>query len=230
MAARWSNNSFLPCTPFFWASETFQVGKANVGDVAVCGFGNGGEQVDFFLVVGAHLDHHKFGLRRGAQQRQWHANVVVEVAQGGVNLHALASTSRMSSFVVVLPLLPVMASTGQSSACGKPVPRLQGVQHVFHHRDVGSAFPLPFRAVADDMGRPLVQGVFHKVVAVEVVSFQGQNIIPLSSARVSVDTPWACISGRKAINCGVAVQKGDHGVTSGKENPTAKLGVRCSSC
>ena len=95
-----------------WATEPFEVGKADVGDVAVRGFGNACEEVNLLLVVGAHLDHHKFGLRRGVEQRQWHANVVVQVAQGGGTLCRMASTSRMSSLVVVLPLLPVMASTG----------------------------------------------------------------------------------------------------------------------
>ena len=77
---------FFATVDAFLSSKPLQVGKANVGDVAVGGFCNVGQQGDFFLVIGAHFHHHKPWSLRSVQQRQRHAYVVVEVARRGVNI------------------------------------------------------------------------------------------------------------------------------------------------
>ena len=52
-----------------------------------------------------------------AQQGQRHANLIIEIALGGQGLARLDSTACTIFFTVVLPLLPVMATSGPLYNC-----------------------------------------------------------------------------------------------------------------
>ena len=208
----------------FWAAESFEVGKADVGDVAVCGFGNAGEEVDLFLVVGAHLDHHKFGLRRGVEQRQWHANVVVQVAQGGVHMVPCGQHVTDEFFRGGFAVASCHGEHWTRPAPAiSPGQGLQGAKGILHDRDVGSAFPLPIRG--DGVGRPLIQGVLHKGVPVEVGAFQGHKHHSLELSPGVGGHTVGSISGRKQSQQG-RVSEVDHGVLRQRKTPQPSCGVR----
>ena len=72
-----------------FTAETFEVCTADVGDDAIVGFGNRCEQRNLATGACAHLDNAKFGLVVHRKQSQRNADMVVEVASGGVNLETL---------------------------------------------------------------------------------------------------------------------------------------------
>ena len=113
----------------------------------------------------------------------------------------------------------------KSSCCG-----LQRVQHVLHDRD--PRVIVPVSAVAHDMGGPLLQGSFHKVIAVEPRSCQG----PKHQASKGVTRVGGHAIGlldlvQKAFNCGGGgAERGGHGFTSGQRKPpSGMLGGWCVS-
>ena len=56
-----------------------------LSEQAVVGFGDGGQSCDFAAGAGAHLDDAELNLGSHRQQSERHADVVVEVAAGGVD-------------------------------------------------------------------------------------------------------------------------------------------------
>ena len=73
-------------------------------DLAVAG--------DLARQVGARLDDQRLGVGRRLQDRERHADQVVEVGPGGVGAYRVRSTAASISFVLVFPLVPVTAMTG----------------------------------------------------------------------------------------------------------------------
>ena len=101
---------------------------------------------------------------------------------------------------------------------------LQGAKGILHDRDVGSAFPLPIRG--DGVGRPLVQGMLHKSVPVEVGAFQGHKHHSFELSPGVGGHAVRSISGCKQSQQG-RVREVDHGVLRQRKTPQPSCGVRC---
>ena len=67
----------------FLVAESLQVGAPDVGDDAVVRLGDVAQCLDFSRVVGAHFYDSELRFGGHAQQGQWHADMIVEIAFGG---------------------------------------------------------------------------------------------------------------------------------------------------
>ena len=70
----------------FHAAKPLEVGESDVGDHAVGGVCDAGQEGNFPLVVGAHLDQCELYIDRHGEQGQGHPDVVVQVARCGVDV------------------------------------------------------------------------------------------------------------------------------------------------
>ena len=154
-------------------AEAVEVGPADVGDEAVVGLGNRGQQGDFAAGARPHLHHAE--LRRGIhrQQRQRHADVVVQVALRGAEHEALGEHAADE---LLGRRLAVAARDGQNRDAQRASvfagQRLERRQHV-----VDEDAPLAGRRRVVDYGPhgPFAQGFGGKAVAVERGAPKGEE-------------------------------------------------------
>ena len=154
-------------------AEAVEVGPADVGDEPVVGLGNRGQQGDFAAGARPHLHHAE--LRRGIhrQQRQRHADVVVQIALRGAEHEALGEHAGDE---LLGRRLAVAACDGQdwNGQCAAVFAgqRLERREHV-----VDEDAPLAGcrRVVDNGPHGPLFEGLGGKAVAVERSALQGEE-------------------------------------------------------
>ena len=113
------------------APEPFEVGEAHVGDHAVRGVCDAGEQGNLTLMVGAHLNEGELHVGRHRQQSQRDADVVVEVAFGRVHGVALREDGAQEFLGGRLAVAPGEAKHGATEALPVMVGEvLKGGQHI----------------------------------------------------------------------------------------------------
>ena len=161
----------FPAPDTLRAAETFQVGSSDVGDDAVVGFRDRAEQGDLPARARTHLHDAELHVAGHRQQGQRYADVVVQVAPGGIDFvllgqHAADQLLR-GGFAVAArdgedrqPQLPAVF----------PGEGLQGLQCVVHDDQTVCLVGAGVRErgiVHDGVCRPLFEGVGCEAVAVE---------------------------------------------------------------
>ena len=152
------------------AAESFEVRAADVGQDAVVGFGDRRQQGDFAAGAGAHFDHAEFGVAGHGEQRQRHADVVVEIAVRGIDFEAFG---QHAAHQLLGRGLAVAARNGQNRnrqfAAVFARQLLKGFERIADE----------YRAVAAD-GRRIVHddvcGAFGECVGGEAVAVEGRPV------------------------------------------------------
>ena len=170
------------------ASEPFEVGASHVGQQAVVGFGDGGQQGDFAAGARAHL--HDAELRAGIhrQQRQRDADVVVEVAAGGIDLET-AREDAAHEFLGGGFSVAARYGEDRDTQCAAVFAResLEGLQRVGYETYAGIAAGRR-GIVRHGEGRSAGEGFGDEAVAVERGAAQGEEDRPRHDpARVGRD-------------------------------------------
>ena len=148
------------------AAEAFEVGTPDVGQQPVVGLGDRGQQGD--LAAGARPHLHDAELRVGIhrQQRQRHADVIVQVALRGMDREALG---QHAAYELLGRRLAVAARDGEDrdAQCAAVFARqlLQGAQRVGH--EVHARVRGGRGVVHDGVCCPLVERLGGEAVAVE---------------------------------------------------------------
>ena len=179
----------------FARAEAFEVSVASLGDDAERRFGEPGQQRDLASRAGTHLDHRRAVLAAQFQQRQRHADVVVEVALGRQHRSARGHHRGEQLLRRGLAVAAGHANDGQveiRAPAGSEL--LQADQRVGHHdlrdRRVDAA-----RHQRTD--RALAGGLGDEVVRVEALAPQGrEEITGLHRARIADDP---CVDGIAAL-------------------------------
>ena len=172
----------------FRAAEALEMGASDVGQDAVVGFGDRGQTGDLAAGAGSHLDDPEFGVGSHGEQRERHADVVVEVAPGGVEGEAAAENAARE---LLGRGLAVAACDGedrdaQRAAVGAGQ-LLQGAERIIddEHPCIRARCR---RVVGDGPCGPLGKGLVHEAVAVERGAAQREEDRPgLDAARVGRD-------------------------------------------
>ena len=173
------------------SAETFEVRQADVGQDAVVRLGDRCQQSQFAAGARAHLHHAELRVAGHGEQRQRHADVVVEVAAGGVDLEPLGQHAADKLF---RGGFAVAARDGEDRDSERPAVAagkvLQGFQRVVDEHD---ALPLvgsgDLRSVGDGVGRAFFERFGDETVAVEGIAPQGEEDgVRLDPARVGRDT------------------------------------------
>ena len=156
------------------AAEAFEVRTADVGQDAVVGLGDRGQQGDFAASAGSHLDHAEPCVAGHGEQRERHADVVVEVTARGVDLEAFG---QHAAHQLLGRGLAVAARYGEyrdrQPAAVFACQLLQCPERVAdqHHTVVGDGC----RVVHDGIGRAFFQRLRREAVAVERRAAQGEE-------------------------------------------------------
>ena len=156
------------------AAEAFEVCTADVGQDAVVGLGDRGQQGDLAAGAGSHFDHAELRVAGHGEQRERHADVVVEVAARGVDLEAFG---QHAAHQFLGRGLAVAARYGEyrdrQPAAVFACQLLQRPERVAdqHHTLVGDGC----RVVHDGIGRAFVQRLRREAVAVERRAAQGEK-------------------------------------------------------
>ena len=173
------------------SAEAFEVRQADVGQDAVVRLGDRCQQSQFAAGARAHLHHAELRVAGHGEQRQRHADVVVEVAAGGVDLEPLGQHAADKLF---RGGFAVAARDGEDRDSERPAVAagkvLQGFQRVVDEHD---ALPLvgsgDLRIVGDGVGRAFFERFGDETVAVEGIAPQGEEDgVRLDPARVGRDT------------------------------------------
>lgn len=172
----------------FRAAEALEMGASDVGQDAVVGFGDRGQTGDLAAGAGPHLDDPEFGVGSHGEQRERHADVVVEVAPGGVEGEAAAEHTARK---LLGRGLAVAACDGedrdaQRAAVGAGQ-LLQGAERVIddEHPCIRARCR---RVVGDGPCGPLGKASFTKRLPSNVAPRSAKKIDPGSMRRVSVET------------------------------------------
>ena len=204
------------------ASEPFEVGASHVGQQAVVGFGDGGQQGDFAAGARAHL--HDAELRAGIhrQQRQRDADVVVEVAAGGIDLET-AREDAAHEFLGGGFSVAARYGEDRDTQCAAVFAResLEGLQRVGYETYAGIAAGRR-GIVRHGEGRSAGEGFGDEAVAVERGAAQAKKTESGTIRRVSVETTGC--SREKFVEFG-------HGVLEWRavRRRTARRGQMCLS-
>ena len=97
-------------------AEQLEVDRADVGDHADVGLGDRRQLGDLAGAAHRHLEHEHLGAGGRREDRQRQADLGVEVLRVGDDADVRASIAARMSFVDVLPVEPVIATTARSSA------------------------------------------------------------------------------------------------------------------
>ena len=168
----------------FEAPEALEVLGAGIGDEANRGTRDVDQGRDLARVIGAHLHHRKAVRGLEAQQRQRHADVVVEIAARGETAARL-SEDRGGHFLrgglaVAAGDPDQRPAEGRAPAASRALERRLGVGH----DDLRQRHRLP--GVDQRAGGPLAVRGGDELVAVEARSLEGDEQLPaLERARVA---------------------------------------------
>ena len=118
----------------FEAAKTFEVGAAHVGDKAEVGVGDAAEVGNLAGMACPHLDDGNLCVDGDGEEGKRHAEVVVEVAGGGVGLVAFGQdgVDKLLGGGFAVGAGNAEEGDGELAAmvCGQ---LLQGVEYVWHH-------------------------------------------------------------------------------------------------
>ncbi len=168
--------AFLLCNGLAGAKE-FNVGCTHVSDDSNLGLCHGCQWRDFARVVHAHLPDGGLQSLLRTQDAQWHPDVVVEVAQGGLALHALAQDGRqhvLGAGFAAGACEPHDGDIAQLPAppCGE---FLQGGKGIFHQNDAAILVHSRGLFGEHECGCSLLSGLHGKAVAVEAFPHKGEE-------------------------------------------------------
>lgn len=147
------------------------MGQSNIGDHAVCRLGNLAQLGDFSLVVGPHFHKGEFSVHRHGEQREGHANVVVQVAMGSMHIEFPAQYRLDELFGGGFAI----AACESKYRCFKTPPvglcqALKGLESIVHRHNARSLYG---RVVHHSSDAAFGDGLMGKGVAVETLAFQG---------------------------------------------------------
>ena len=161
----------------------------DVGDDRCVGLGDFGEQGNFFLRIGPHFNDGDVGFCARSEQGQRHADVVVEVANGSVNVGV---SGLQHAFHQFLGRGFAIASCQANYRTG-PLPSvptsqgLQGCQRIGYQNETRITRRGVLAFIYDSSDASGLDGPLSVSIAVEILPFQGEKQLA-SSCR-------ACIRG-----------------------------------
>ena len=162
----------------FGTSESLEVGAADVGQQPVVGFGDRAEPRQLAAGAGSHLHDAEGRFPRHGEQRQRHADVVVEVPVRGVDGVALRQHAAHELLGRGLAAAP---RDGEDRNPQHPAVRarqlLKGLEGVADkpHAAVAGRRAERFGMVGHGRRGPLVEGLRHEAVPVEVGPVEGKK-------------------------------------------------------
>ena len=157
------------------AAESFEVGASDVGEDAVVGLGDRGQQRNLAAGAGAHLHDAELGLASHGQQGQRHADVVVEVAPGRIDPEA---AGEHAADELLGRGLAVAARDGENRNAQRPAvgagQLLERMERVADQQDaaVGSG---GCRVVRHGGRGPLFEGFGGEAIAIEGGTPEGEK-------------------------------------------------------
>ncbi len=158
----------------FEAAKAFEVGAAHVGDKAEVGVGDAAEVGNLSRVAGPHLYDGNLCIGGDGEEGEWHAEVVVEVAGGGVGAVAFGqdSVDKLLGGGLAVGAGDAYERDGELAAVVSGQ-LLKGSENVWHHDAAVVDFVL---RVADDAQRgTLFQCLGCEGVAVKSLPLEGEE-------------------------------------------------------
>ena len=173
------------------AGKKFDVRGPDAADDANLGRGHPGQGCDFARVIHAHLDHAKFVSVIEPNERQRHADVIVEIALGrlGAELGAQHRGDQFLGAGLAAAAGHADRPQGQEAAIGRRKP-LQGLECVRHFHKTETRGQIGDERIGDE--RCHCATILHGTdegVAIKPVALQGdETIARRQGARVGVQT------------------------------------------